>query len=179
MFSNGDSYQGPLFANRPHGRGIYYFATGACYEGDFRFGCPHGHGILVFPPIGVSFGMVGIDRIVCGFRRGRVCGPGEIRFRDGSAFSGDLMDVYLKSLGEARLLAYIFGGEPLAVDCPPGIRLTADGRLVLPDGHIREGRLRYPDGFSPRGQGIWTLIANDVAFGRIQLVIEHGVGTWR
>ncbi|ESL06488.1 hypothetical protein TRSC58_05837 [Trypanosoma rangeli SC58] len=47
VWCNGDSYRGPFFKGKPHGKmGSYAFADGRLYEGEYRHGVRHGIGRL-------------------------------------------------------------------------------------------------------------------------------------
>ena len=47
-WSNGDKYEGQMFQNQMHGRGIFTSSQGYVYTGEFKFGKPSGIGKLVY-----------------------------------------------------------------------------------------------------------------------------------
>jgi hypothetical protein len=48
VWPNGDKYEGQLFQDQMHGRGILTSSQGYIYTGDFKYGKPHGLGKLIY-----------------------------------------------------------------------------------------------------------------------------------
>jgi hypothetical protein len=48
VWSNGDKYEGQIFQNQMHGRGIFTSSQGYVYIGEFKYGKPNGSGKLVY-----------------------------------------------------------------------------------------------------------------------------------
>lgn len=48
VWPNGDKYEGQMFQNQMHGRGIFTSSQGYVYTGEFRYGKPNGLGKLVY-----------------------------------------------------------------------------------------------------------------------------------
>jgi hypothetical protein len=48
VWSNGDKYEGQVFQDQMHGRGIFTSSQGYFYTGEFKYGKPSGLGKLVY-----------------------------------------------------------------------------------------------------------------------------------
>lgn len=48
VWSNGDKYEGQMFRDQMHGRGIFTSSQGYIYTGEFKYGKPNGLGKLVY-----------------------------------------------------------------------------------------------------------------------------------
>lgn len=142
IFPNGDTYEGPVSKDKPHGKGLYRTADGIVYKGDFVLGDLSGRGSISFPDGRFYQGDVTLTGIN---------GQGVLMFPGGARYEGEFAD------GE-------FSGQGLLIE-PNGVRIEGEFWNGKPSGMVSA---RYADGTiysgemldgKPSGQG--ELIRSD------------------
>jgi hypothetical protein len=83
VWPNGDKYEGQLFQNQMHGRGIFTSSQGYVYTGEFRYGKPNGLGKLVYD---------NGDRYEGGFLEDMLHGRGKYNYANGDLYQGEFLN---------------------------------------------------------------------------------------
>ena len=79
VWPNGDKYEGQMFQDQMHGRGIFTSSQGYIYTGEFSHGKPHGLGKLVYD---------NGDRYEGSFLNDRLHGQGKYNYANGDWYQG-------------------------------------------------------------------------------------------
>lgn len=80
---NGDKYEGQMFQDQMHGRGIFTSSQGYIYTGEFNRGKPHGLGKLVYD---------NGDRYEGSFLNDRLHGHGKYNYANGDWYQGEFQN---------------------------------------------------------------------------------------
>jgi hypothetical protein len=83
IWPNGDKYEGQMFQDQMHGRGIFTSSQGYIYSGEFSHGKPHGLGKLVYD---------NGDRYEGSFLNDRLHGQGKYNYSNGDWYQGYFQD---------------------------------------------------------------------------------------
>ena len=82
-WSNGDTYEGQMFQEQMHGRGILTCAQGYVYTGEFKHGKPNGLGKLVYD---------NGDEYEGSFFNDMLHGQGKYSYSNGDCYRGEFMN---------------------------------------------------------------------------------------
>ena len=80
---NGDKYEGQMFQEKMHGRGIFTCSQGYVYTGEFKHGKPNGMGRLVYD---------NGDKYEGGFLNDMLHGEGVYSYANGDCYRGEFMN---------------------------------------------------------------------------------------
>jgi hypothetical protein len=83
VWPNGDKYEGQMFQDQMHGRGIFTCTQGYVYTGEFRHGKPNGQGKLVYD---------NGDKYEGGFLDDMLHGKGKYSYANGDCYRGEFMN---------------------------------------------------------------------------------------
>jgi hypothetical protein len=83
VWPNGDKYEGQMFQNQMHGRGIFTSSQGYVYTGEFRHGKPNGLGKLVYD---------NGDRYEGDFMNDMFHGQGKYNYANGDLYRGEFLN---------------------------------------------------------------------------------------
>jgi hypothetical protein len=83
VWPNGDKYEGQLFQDQMHGRGIFTSSQGYVYTGEFRYGKPNGLGKLVYD---------NGDRYEGSFLEDMLHGRGKYNYANGDLYQGEFLN---------------------------------------------------------------------------------------
>ena len=83
LWPNGDKYEGQMFQDQMHGRGIFTSSQGYTYSGEFRHGKPHGLGKLVYD---------NGDKYEGSFLDDRLHGHGKYNYANGDWYQGEFQN---------------------------------------------------------------------------------------
>ncbi|MBC8284734.1 MAG: DnaJ domain-containing protein [Nitrospinae bacterium] len=82
-WSNGDKYEGQMFREQMHGRGIFTCAKGYVYTGEFKHGKPNGLGKLVYD---------NGDQYEGNFLNDMLHGQGKYSYANGDCYRGEFLN---------------------------------------------------------------------------------------
>mgnify|MGYP002630957403 CR=1 FL=1 len=83
IWPNGDKYEGQMFQEQMHGRGIFTAVQGYVYTGEFKHGKPNGLGKLVYD---------NGDRYEGGFLNDTLHGKGKYLYANGDTYRGEFQN---------------------------------------------------------------------------------------
>ena len=83
VWPNGDKYEGQVFQDQMHGRGIFTSSQGYVYTGEFKYGKPHGLGKLVYD---------NGDHYEGDFINDMLHGKGKYHYANGDRYQGDFQN---------------------------------------------------------------------------------------
>tara|TARA_B100001123_G_C15138369_1_gene958426 strand:- start:33 stop:704 length:672 start_codon:yes stop_codon:yes gene_type:complete len=83
VWPNGDKYEGQMFQDLMHGRGIFTSSQGYIYTGDFKYGKPNGLGKLVYD---------NGDKYEGSFLDDRLHGQGKYSYANGDSYQGEFQN---------------------------------------------------------------------------------------
>ena len=83
VWPNGDKYEGQMFQNQMHGRGIFTSSQGYVYTGEFKNGKPNGFGKLVYE---------NGDQYEGSFENDMLHGTGKYIYANGDRYQGEFQN---------------------------------------------------------------------------------------
>ena len=83
VWPNGDKYEGQMFQDQMHGRGIFTSSQGYVYTGEFRYGKPNGRGKLVYD---------NGDKYEGNFLEDMLHGQGKYNYANGDFYQGEFQN---------------------------------------------------------------------------------------
>ena len=83
VWPNGDKYEGQMFQDQMHGRGIFTSSKGYVYTGEFRYGKPNGRGKLVYD---------NGDKYEGNFLEDKLHGQGKYNYANGDFYQGEFQN---------------------------------------------------------------------------------------
>jgi hypothetical protein len=83
VWPSGDKYEGQMYQNQMHGRGIFTSSQGYVYTGEFRYGKPNGLGKLVYD---------NGDRYEGSFLNDMLHGQGKYNYANGDLYLGEFLN---------------------------------------------------------------------------------------
>ena len=83
VWPNGDKYEGQIFHDQMHGRGIFTSSQGYVYTGEFRYGKPNGLGKLVYD---------NGDQYEGSFLDDMLHGQGKYNYANGDRYQGEFQN---------------------------------------------------------------------------------------
>ena len=83
VWPNGDKYEGQMFQNQMHGRGIFTSSQGYVYTGEFKYGKPNGFGKLVYE---------NGDQYEGSFENDMLHGAGKYIYANGDRYQGEFQN---------------------------------------------------------------------------------------
>ena len=83
FWPNGDKYEGQMFQDQMHGRGIFTSSQGYVYTGEFRYGKPNGRGKLVYD---------NGDKYEGSFQEDMLHGQGKYYYANGDFYQGEFLN---------------------------------------------------------------------------------------
>ena len=83
VWPNGDKYEGQMFQEQMHGRGIFTSSQGYVYTGEFRYGKPNGRGKLVYD---------NGDKYEGHFLEDMLHGQGKYNYANGDFYQGEFQN---------------------------------------------------------------------------------------
>src|SRR5712664_2652959 len=134
-------YEGEYRDGKPHGRGVYAYASGNRYEGDYRDGKLHGRGVYTF---------ANGNRYEGELRDDKYDGRGVLTFASGNRYEGDFRDGKFNGRGVFMLAS----GARYEGEFRDG-RSNGRGVLTFANGNRYEGDFR-DDKFNGRAGFTWT-----------------------
>ena len=83
VWPNGDKFEGQMFQDQMHGRGIFTSSQGYVYTGEFRYGKPNGRGKLIYD---------NGDKYEGNFLEDMLHGQGKYNYANGDFYQGEFQN---------------------------------------------------------------------------------------